>query len=258
MSNITEKYASHLGPTTLTEVGYEIIMAGVVQGSRVSAAAVHLGGGWYEVTYVRDDNTACVLKVTSTDDATALDFKALNPRVVSGVTNDVGITQAGADKVWNATTRTLTSFGTLVTSIWAHLTALAIKAKTDLIGTGRVNTEGRAPVGGHYSIVQGDDYLAADGRALSWNSDSWPDLTGATVIMRLATVINEDGDLLELDGVVSQAGEATQIVEVDVESATSEALAPHTSIDFDVEATLANEHSVTLVQAKLTIKPDVR
>lgn len=46
---------------------------------------------------------------------------------VTSITNDVGITQAGADKVWGSTTRTLTSFGTLVadtaaaaaTAVWA-------------------------------------------------------------------------------------------------------------------------------------------
>lgn len=34
---------------------------------------------------------------------------------VTAVTNDVGITQAGADKVWNSTTRTLSAFGFSVT-----------------------------------------------------------------------------------------------------------------------------------------------
>lgn len=34
---------------------------------------------------------------------------------ITSVTNDVGITQAGADKVWNSVSRTLTSFGTLTT-----------------------------------------------------------------------------------------------------------------------------------------------
>lgn len=35
----------------------------------------------------------------------------------TSVTNDVGITQAGADKVWGSAARTLTSFGTLITDI---------------------------------------------------------------------------------------------------------------------------------------------
>lgn len=39
---------------------------------------------------------------------------------ITAVTNDVGITQAGADKVWGSATRTLTSFGTLAADIWAY------------------------------------------------------------------------------------------------------------------------------------------
>ena len=45
---------------------------------------------------------------------------------VASVTADVGITQAGADKVWGTTARTLTGFGTLVadiaTAVWAAAT----------------------------------------------------------------------------------------------------------------------------------------
>jgi len=40
---------------------------------------------------------------------------------VTAVTNDVGITQAGADKVWSSAARTLTSFGTLIADIWAAI-----------------------------------------------------------------------------------------------------------------------------------------
>ena len=43
---------------------------------------------------------------------------------VASVTADVGITQAGADKVWTSTTRTLTSLGSaLVAEIWNALTS---------------------------------------------------------------------------------------------------------------------------------------
>jgi hypothetical protein len=45
---------------------------------------------------------------------------------VASVTNDVGITQAGADKVWGSAARTLTSFGTLVAdaaaAVWGAVT----------------------------------------------------------------------------------------------------------------------------------------
>lgn len=53
-----------------------------------------------------DPATNKVQGVVLTDTATA-------------VTNDVGITQGGADKVWLSAARTLSSFGTLVADIWA-------------------------------------------------------------------------------------------------------------------------------------------
>ncbi len=41
---------------------------------------------------------------------------------VTDVVNDVGITQVGADKVWFSISRTLTSFGTLISDIWSNAT----------------------------------------------------------------------------------------------------------------------------------------
>ncbi len=35
----------------------------------------------------------------------------------------------------------------------------------------------------HQTIVAGDDYKAADNRALWWESGEWPDLAGATLTM---------------------------------------------------------------------------
>ncbi|MBW2595148.1 MAG: hypothetical protein JRC93_04100 [Deltaproteobacteria bacterium] len=46
------------------------------------------------------------------------------------VTNDVGITQAGADKVWGTTVRSLSTFGTLIADIWAN----ASRTLTDKAG----------------------------------------------------------------------------------------------------------------------------
>ena len=81
---------------------------------------------------------------------------SLSGTTVKAVTDDVGITQAAADKVWGTTVRTLSTFGTLVadvtTAVWAAavrtLTAFgfsvstasdanvaAIKAKTDNLPT---------------------------------------------------------------------------------------------------------------------------
>lgn len=62
---------------------------------------------------------------------------------VTAVTNDVGITQAGADKVWSSATRTLTAFSTaLAVSVWdvlesaiATASSIGLKVKTNLDAT---------------------------------------------------------------------------------------------------------------------------
>lgn len=46
---------------------------------------------------------------------------------VTNVTNDVGITQTGADKVWGSATRTLSSFGTLVADVAAAVWGAATR-----------------------------------------------------------------------------------------------------------------------------------
>lgn len=66
---------------------------------------------------------------------TATGFSTFDPATdtvatVTGVTNDVGITQAGADKVWSSATRTLSAAG--VQAIWDALTAALTTA--DSIG----------------------------------------------------------------------------------------------------------------------------
>jgi len=48
------------------------------------------------------------LNLATTDDGSAINVTSGAVDTVTGVTNDVGITQAGADKVWSSTTRSLT------------------------------------------------------------------------------------------------------------------------------------------------------
>lgn len=62
---------------------------------------------------------------------------------VTTITNDVGITQTGADKVWSSATRTLTAFSTaLAVSVWDVLTAnigtassIGLKLKNWVLGS---------------------------------------------------------------------------------------------------------------------------
>ena len=51
-------------------------------------------------------------------------------------------------------------------------------------------------------LVAGDDYYYADGRALEFEGDDWPDLTGATVTLRVST----GGTVLSKAGTVVTSG----------------------------------------------------
>lgn len=110
----------------------------------------------------------------------------------------------------------------------------------------------RAPVasGGAVSIVQGDDYATADGRALEWvnAAGSWPDLTGATIKFSV-------GSLTVTGSVVTPSG-ANQKVRVELTAVQTGALALGT-FRYDVEATLSTGRKVTLVIDACTVQAQV-
>ena len=63
----------------------------------------------------------------------------------------------------------------------------AIAAKVGLLGSGKVVAISPVLNGGKsIFIVRGDDYLSVDGREFVFNSDSWPDLSGADLTLRIA------------------------------------------------------------------------
>lgn len=88
----------------------------------------------------------------------------------TNVTNDVGITQAGADKVWSSAARTLTSFGTLVADVWANatrtLTAFAFTVTLTDISTTIANKLADIITRRHTSDIE----ASADGDTLNIKS----------------------------------------------------------------------------------------
>lgn len=101
--------------------------------------------------------------------------------------------------------------------------------------------------GGTITLYRGDDYFAVDGRALEWTDTGalWPDLTGATVNFKA-------GALTKACTVVTATG-ANKKVRVELFKADIDKL-PEPYYTFDIDATLANGHIVTLVTGKLYIK----
>ena len=77
-----------------------------------------------------------------------------------------------------------------------------VEAIRQRIGSSIVST---APVaaGGEVNIVQGDDYLDEDGRALVWTSDTWPDLSSGTVKLRVgrAPSLDKTGTVVDAEEV---------------------------------------------------------
>lgn len=101
--------------------------------------------------------------------------------------------------------------------------------------------------GGTITLYRGDDYFAADGRALEWTDTGalWPDLTGATVNFKAGT-------LTKACVVVTATG-VNKKVRVELSKTDINAL-PDPYYAFEIEATLANGHVITLATGKLYIK----
>lgn len=114
-----------------------------------------------------------------------------------------------------------------------------IKAKTDLIVTSAITVS--VPVntaGTTVTIIQGDSYKAADGRAISFTSVDWPSLIGATVTLRLA-------GSFDYTFTVTNATTVTR----DFTSAETSILIPQT-FDFVLRAILSDGDAVTLTGGK--------
>ncbi len=113
---------------------------------------------------------------------------------------------------------------------------------------------------GSITIVAGDDYYNADGRALTWTSPPgvWPNLTAATIALvgSLSPGTTGSGSkTYNIAGVVSAGGVGTQSVYVEIPKATTAALAIGAmAYDFALIATLSDGHLATLAQGTLTVK----
>jgi len=102
-------------------------------------------------------------------------------------------------------------------------------------------------------LVQGADYATADSRQLSWTSNLWPDLDGATVVLRIARAAGT----VEVSCSVSGTYPAAQTVTAEPD-ATDTALLDLGHCDFQVWATMAGSmHEVPLIEGTALVKPAV-
>src|SRR5574341_100826 len=128
--------------------------------------------------------------------------------------------------------------------IWPLIEAIDIVTG----GVGLVNVAQPVSADGlTLTLVKGDDYLNAIGRALVWQSAEWePDLTGATV--RLTVSGHWPVTDITVTGTVVASGGAgvTQTVRFDMTAAQTSGLVVGCAQTFDIESTISG-YKVTLV-----------
>lgn len=106
------------------------------------------------------------------------------------------------------------------------------------------------------AVVRGDDYLAANSRALTFTGTSWPTLTDGAVTLKAKL---KTGKGAQAAPVIEYAATVTgaQACQVELTDAQTAALSPGLYA-YDLEATLSGGAVVTLVQGEMTVIADVR
>jgi hypothetical protein len=116
---------------------------------------------------------------------------------------------------------------------------------------GEVSYLGPVAPSGDVTIVRGDSYLAADGRALEWataQEGTWPDLTGASIKVTFGATT--------FTGSVVVGTGATKRVRLELTAVQTSSLV-RGRYDYDVEATLSGGNVVTLTQGEAVVLPGV-
>ena len=99
-------------------------------------------------------------------------------------------------------------------------------------------------IGGNISIVSGNDYFAADGRAMEWSSNAWPDLTDSEVSF-------SDGHFTKRLSVIDSGAGISQKIRLELSKEDTNEL--HGNFQFDVTAVLSNTHVCMLVHASANV-----
>lgn len=112
------------------------------------------------------------------------------------------------------------------------------------------------PVSANLTLVRGDDYYNADGRAIAFvdSSLNWPDLTGASVQLTLTPT--GGGTAVTVSGTISSPT-TNKAVRFDLSAATTGGLVIGAgAYRYDVQAALTSTHKVTLARGSVTVFAD--
>lgn len=136
-----------------------------------------------------------------------------------------------------------------------HMREIVTSAKVvDDLVTSRIESQGPVRKSGDVVLKEGDDFYAEDGRELPFSNPdgNWPDLTDATIqftAKKGTNTISASGEVITPTGISQKV-----IVELSKEAIGNVA---SEGWDYDVQATLANSHVVTLASGKLEVRKDV-
>lgn len=141
------------------------------------------------------------------------------------------------------TSGTTTLLGRLTSTRAGYIDQIpGIAATTDLLGTGVITYGGPVLASDRIELVQGDDYLTADGRALTWTSADWPTLTSSTVSLGFRKTTKPHATTSYPGSVTSASAVAIQLT-----SAQTGELDEGTW-SFALKTLLSNSHEITLAE----------
>ncbi len=145
-----------------------------------------------------------------------------------------------------------------------------ILAKANLITTGQLIISSPVSADEEIIIVQGDDYLDANGTDLEWTSEAWtsPDLTSATAKLRFVTKEDYDDGVqasaLEVDVTITWAGSGNDVVfTADLTAAQTAALSSPTppndkySYVYQLQVTTNAGKKITVALGSVYVKQEI-
>jgi hypothetical protein len=227
------------GTRTLTAFGFTVTLPANPPAGFLVAASYGTAPAWYAAP----DNT------TLAHLATALELNAGNYRfTVAALANAPA--GGGGSGDWTVgelaqIRQALGVTGTVAVTSGAGVLDLAYAKLLTWSSAPTVAVAPVNPVTGDITLVRGDDYLAADGRQLSWAAPTsgWPSLAGAAVNLLL-------GDLAPVAALA-----VGPPVQFELTRAQTAALAPGPGVPCVVRATLADGSVVTLARGHARVLP---
>jgi hypothetical protein len=152
--------------------------------------------------------------------------------------------------VWNALTSGLSTVGSIGKLLVTNVdTTVSSRASAASLGSASVTLVSPVLSSGVVDLISGDDYKSVDGRALTWTSTSFPDLTSGSV--SLITVMAPTQATTTFQGSVTSATSCM----VELTAAQSGSLATGNG-RYAVRVTLADTHIVTLVNGPVRVRPE--